>query len=42
MLNSDNEEKGDNKKILIHSNVILITESNRKTHSEIKTTRTYQ
>ncbi len=42
MLDSDNEKERDNKKILIDSNAILITESNHKTHSEVKTTRTYQ
>src|SRR5271169_512275 len=42
MLDSDSEEEGSSKKVLIHSNAILITESNRKTHSEVKTTRTYQ
>ena len=41
MLDSDSEEEGGKKKVL-HSNVILMIESNCKTHSEVKTTRTHQ
>ncbi len=40
MLDSDSEEEGGKKKIL-HSTVILMIESNHKTHSEVKTTRTH-
>ena len=42
MLNFDSEEKEGKKKILVHSNAILMIESNNKTHSEVKTTRTHQ
>ena len=41
MLDSDSKEEGGKKKVL-HSNAILMIESNHKTHSEVKTTRTHQ
>jgi len=40
MLDSNSQEEGGKKKVL-HSNAILMIESNRKTHSEVKTTRTH-